>query len=260
MNEELKELCAKYSIRNFYVTGAIPQEKLNNATESMGISGNVIALYDSTAWGGSREGFVICDNGLYWKNIFNPPRFLSWDQIRKIQLSYDDTNIYIGDSERIFITTSGELLCSILTQARTMAKVENFVTKANGFLGFLDNAFAFIDEITKEPQQSNQQTVTQIESSTQDSAQPKLTDTTYVEVNNFESVPSEIKEWTIACKDQQIGPLSTSEAQTWISENHQNHDKIYVWKKGMANWALAKDKEEFADFFTDNFMPPLPLF
>lgn len=78
----------------------IPADKLANACESMGVRcapSRVLALYDDTVFGGSREGFVIAPEGIYAKNYGGSPMFFKWGSID--HLGYRSGIITINDSE-----------------------------------------------------------------------------------------------------------------------------------------------------------------
>ena len=87
--------------RCFYLkSNFIPADKLANACESMGVRcapSRVLALYDDTVFGGSREGFVIAPEGIYAKNLWQSPVFFPWGAIDS--LGYKSGAIVINGIE-----------------------------------------------------------------------------------------------------------------------------------------------------------------
>lgn len=72
----------------FYVgTFNLDPKKRNNAILAMGIEedcSQIFAQYDTTVWGGAREGFVITTKGIYVKLFGGPPIHWRWNEIEYV--------------------------------------------------------------------------------------------------------------------------------------------------------------------------------
>lgn len=72
----------------FFIGGAIPEKKRRNAWNSMRVKGydsTILALFDNTFWGGSSDGFVLTEEGLYARNSSSDaPCFVAWSDMRRI--------------------------------------------------------------------------------------------------------------------------------------------------------------------------------
>lgn len=88
----------------FWIGEKIPPAKERNARKSMNIGRQaILALYDDTLWGGSREGFAVVASGLFFKNISEDPVFIPWTDVGTISaaggaLFVGENKIECGDS------------------------------------------------------------------------------------------------------------------------------------------------------------------
>ena len=125
---ELTEICLRYEVRDFYVAGHIPNEKLEKAVRSYPLrhapESIVVALIDTTLNGSAERGMLICDQGLSWRNLTPPAASLSWSEFRQQALSVKGSDLHIGrynvfktagsyfsaNAARLLLTDIGELL------------------------------------------------------------------------------------------------------------------------------------------------------
>ncbi len=144
----IQELCKDASFKSLYNWNSIPQKILNNAVSALGINNDEIVLfYDSSTFDNGKTGLAICNNGLYWKNSFFPPRYLSWNSFRKTNLSYDEKHIYFDQNDEFYMYENAEQLLSILNNIKLNLKVDNVVEKAQGVFSFIRGAIDFINEL-----------------------------------------------------------------------------------------------------------------
>ncbi|WP_298845906.1 DUF4339 domain-containing protein [Clostridium sp.] len=73
-------------------------------------------------------------------------------------------------------------------------------------------------------------------------------------------IPQQQK-WHIAINGQQEGPYDVSTIKSLIIKKSINREKCHVWKKGMPNWVLMGEVNEFIEIFNqldDELPPPIP--
>ena len=88
-DEKLKKVNFRELVREFYV----PE------------SDDLYAFFDSTVFGGCGNGMAITSSGLYWKNQWDKPGFLTWDSFYKTDIVNEgDSDIKMGKDDKIFNT------------------------------------------------------------------------------------------------------------------------------------------------------------
>lgn len=106
----------------------IDVQKRRNAIVSMRIfegAAQVVAQYDSTLWGGAREGFVITGKGVYAKQWLENPMHWQWDEIEYACKVGD--KIEINGYEFFVFERQDELavrICELISKARINAGVD----------------------------------------------------------------------------------------------------------------------------------------
>lgn len=98
MKQEIKNINA-YIIESFssvsknaYVVPNIPEKKLNNAVRSMGVADSVrsiIALYDNTVFGSSKEGFLLTGKSIYIKELLEDSYAIAFEEIKSVEYIKD---------------------------------------------------------------------------------------------------------------------------------------------------------------------------
>lgn len=87
-------------IRNdrLFLGKGLPQDKLANAAKSMRVQeDSVCLLIDTTVWGGSREGMLLTDKAIYFKNLGEDPVRIPLDEIPDVSMDADG-DICFGDA------------------------------------------------------------------------------------------------------------------------------------------------------------------
>ena len=243
---------------------------MNNVISQLVINNDdIVAFYDTTLFGSGKNGIAICEGGLYWKNVMESPRYLSWNQVRKYKISYNDTNIFIGDGNSLFAyNTEVEKVVNLLNKIRLNEKVENIARKTEVFFGFLEKAASFVEELSQALDDSSNNNVSNNNIDNNIECNNKLISgevektsvEEIIEVKEF-NIVEDNTQWYLATKNSKVGPYNTLQAKQWIENNIEVEDIIYVWKKGMENWGNAEGVAEFKDCIRKcDDMPPLPNF
>ena len=87
-------------IRNdrLFLGQGLPQDKLANAAKSMRVQEDRFCLLiDTTVWGGSREGMLLTDKAIYFKNLGEDPVRIPLDDIPNVSMD-SDGDICFGDT------------------------------------------------------------------------------------------------------------------------------------------------------------------
>lgn len=136
----IKDLCRDVSFNRISNWMNITQKKLTNAKLNLGINNEeIILFYDSSLWENGKVGLAICESGIYWKDSFCSPRYINWNVLKKIKLQYDQSNIYFGEKGSFFASeTDVKPLVDVLSNLRMNLKIDGFVEKTSGFLGFVN--------------------------------------------------------------------------------------------------------------------------
>jgi hypothetical protein len=92
MEKDILRIAARYLKEyHFYYGDSIPFKKINNARQAMQLAPDekVYILIDNSILGNAKKGMVICDNGIYWKNMFatkTVKNHLEWKEFSKAQI------------------------------------------------------------------------------------------------------------------------------------------------------------------------------
>lgn len=93
------EELSKISASGVFVDGAIPPTKKHNAITSMGVREDVIVLMDGTVWGSAKEGIVITDKAIYYKNLWQDAHRCKWGTTLMVAMNNDGDDIVINGDE-----------------------------------------------------------------------------------------------------------------------------------------------------------------
>jgi len=90
---QLTEICSRYSGNDYYVAELIPPHKLGHAVETYPVPGGgrgrgrVIALFDATVFGSAKNGMAIGTKGISWHNIAETKsESMTWDDFSKVRV------------------------------------------------------------------------------------------------------------------------------------------------------------------------------
>jgi len=284
--QKILNICGNHEFLSYYVYRNIPAKKLNNAMLNFPIplADEVIALVDSTIFGSCKTGLAICSSGVYWKNDYltqSKENYLSWKKFKKAQILH---NAKVGSLEHVqigagnyFSTIHKVEVAKLLKDLQNNLKGDFFenaesffdnadkkVNQVNGFVGkalsFLDNLGTTLEELAdKIPGENNMIEVKDYQELADDSTPYVAIEAASEEYVCPPPIPQEEK-WHLAINGQQEGPYDISTIKSLITERNINKTKCLVWKKGMANWSLMGEVDEFKKIFNDfEDMTPPPL-
>jgi hypothetical protein len=113
----LADLCLPFDDEDqFYFDDSIDAKRMKTVRERFAIPPNekIWLVYDGTIFGSNREGFAICEGGLYWRNDWTTQSkraFLPWDEFCKRTIQIAEMEIKLGRGDNIgFATGSGAAL------------------------------------------------------------------------------------------------------------------------------------------------------
>jgi hypothetical protein len=113
----LAELCLPLDDEeHFYFDDSIDEKRMKTVRERFNIPANekIWLVYDGTILGSNREGFAICEKGLYWRNSWTTESkrtFLPWPEFAKRAINIISMEIKLGRGDNIgFATGSDEEL------------------------------------------------------------------------------------------------------------------------------------------------------
>lgn len=79
---------------------AIPPKKLANVRKlhaaHLPAGEEVLAIYDGTAFGSAKDGFIVTSRRVCWKNVMEPAQFLEWHHIDPDEVWVDEKSITVG--------------------------------------------------------------------------------------------------------------------------------------------------------------------
>lgn len=103
----LKQYCNQFTGTGYY-SESIPAKMIENAIRSFSLPMNeqVIAMFDFSLFNNGKEGLLITENGLYWKNS-QESACLPWDQFTSLASITEQGKSEINLSQGIIINTLG---------------------------------------------------------------------------------------------------------------------------------------------------------
>jgi len=89
----------------------VPAKKLRNARKSFNIlpEEKVILVYDNTVFGSNKDGFALCETGIYWKKTWlndSKRSYITWDEFARRDVWADTENydFHLGRGDVLSIT------------------------------------------------------------------------------------------------------------------------------------------------------------
>lgn len=111
---------------NVYLAPNIPEAKLTAAFNSYikEPGTECLLLCDITVFGGAKDGFIIADDGLYLKEIFQSHIKWSWSEIHDISSS--GNNLIVNSEKKLTCTgIKAEYLAKLVNVMKILAKISN---------------------------------------------------------------------------------------------------------------------------------------
>jgi DNA uptake protein ComE-like DNA-binding protein len=220
--DDLLDILNQYHNSSLYVGRAIPDKKLRNVIEHFPLpkGEEVIALVDATVFGSCKYGLAICREGMYVNNSWTSrirKGFITWNEFKKANIKKIDT-YEVEINENFTVGLAG----SALKPQKLIEILEHIQSYLNG-----ENEYA------RNP---------------------------HVKIATPSSPPPLIKkqdeQWMIAIEGKQYGPYDKQTIKHMIHSKQIKPEETYVWKRGMENWEILIDIEEFQDEILP--IPPAP--
>ena len=81
-----------------HLRGEIPERKLATAVKTYELSDpdSLLLLYDDTVFGSAKDGFILTDKRLCYKNIACDPVMLEWDAIEPEAIRPGDAQVHVA--------------------------------------------------------------------------------------------------------------------------------------------------------------------
>ncbi|PJI07516.1 MULTISPECIES: DUF4339 domain-containing protein [Clostridium] len=121
------ELCGKTSMKRYYYKDSIPEKKIINAKKAYPLpdSEKIIALCDSTISGNGKNGLVICESGVFLKNMTQKVRHVTWDDFITRTIAIQNSAICVGEF-RFFVNNGPkDQICDFLQDIQKVLIEEN---------------------------------------------------------------------------------------------------------------------------------------
>ena len=105
--DKIREICDEHMNSDFKEGGSIPKKRMEIIRKSFQIfpEGKQIFLYcDTTPFRTGKEGFLICEDGVYWQNSWTTPtsrNFINWDTLKKREIVRKHYDLDLGKGDVI---------------------------------------------------------------------------------------------------------------------------------------------------------------
>jgi DNA-directed RNA polymerase subunit RPC12/RpoP len=110
----IRKLCEPFDEEDsFYFDDSIDENRMKTVRERFKIPPDekIWLLYDDTLLGTNREGFAICESGLYWRNTWTTSSkrtYLSWRDFASRSISLKSMEIKLGRGDNIGVAGAGD--------------------------------------------------------------------------------------------------------------------------------------------------------
>lgn len=246
-SSDIREICATVELGRASNWMNINDVILNNARTRLAVEKEeIILFYDSSVSLNGKLGLAICESGVYWKNTLSSPRYLSWNSIRKLKLSYDKNNIYFGQQGSFYVNGSGydaDVLCNLLNTIRLYEKIDNVAGIIGGAFDILNTLFGS-DDTTN----NNEQVMIASESNQVYNNEQKVLEDTSNQVYNNEQQGVIYNQANQANINQQQEQIYKQENKSYYNEPI-NVD--YVEENEFNNEGLIREIETVKGVLTD---------
>jgi hypothetical protein len=111
--DKIRQICDDHMISDFKAGGSIPKKRMEIIRKSFQVfpDGKQIFLYcDTTPFRTAKEGFLICEDGVYWQNSWTTPtsrNFINWDTFRKREIAHKGYNLDLAKGDVIEMSGLG---------------------------------------------------------------------------------------------------------------------------------------------------------
>ena len=105
--EKIRQVCDEHMNSDFKDGESIPEKRMDKIRKSFQVFpyGKQIFLYcDTTPFRTAKEGFLICEDGVYWQNSWTTPtnrNFLNWETFKKREIVHKHYDLDLGKGDVI---------------------------------------------------------------------------------------------------------------------------------------------------------------
>jgi hypothetical protein len=105
--DKVREVCDNHMNSDFREGGSIPKKRMEIIRKSFQVfpEGKQIFLYcDTTPFRTGKEGFLICEDGVYWQNSWTTPtsrNFINWETLKKREIMQKKYDLDLGKGDVI---------------------------------------------------------------------------------------------------------------------------------------------------------------
>ncbi len=105
--EKIREVCDEHMNSDFKDGESIPEKRMDKIRKSFQVfpHGKQIFLYcDTTPFRTGKEGFLICEDGVYWQNSWTTPtnrNFLNWETFKRREIALRNFDLDLGKGDAI---------------------------------------------------------------------------------------------------------------------------------------------------------------
>lgn len=106
---------------------SIPPKKLGNVRQlhqaHLPADEEVLAIYDGTAFGSAKDGFIVTSRRICWKNQMEPVGFLEWPQVDEDEVYVDGNKLMLGNAKlETLLKKEGDEIYAWQDAVQTMAR------------------------------------------------------------------------------------------------------------------------------------------
>ncbi|GAA0135218.1 hypothetical protein YSY43_20580 [Paenibacillus sp. YSY-4.3] len=217
----IERICAGYWGSGYFVGETIPFNKLSKfcSAISVQVQGHAIAFIDATVFGSGKNGLLITEAGVYWRNDWatdTRQNYLNWEEfIQVVIMRSGDYDIELGPGN-FFSMSSGQFDKDALVQ-------------------LLQDIQSYIITVFGDQAESN-------DKHTQDevSAPP---------------MPAPTEKWNVAIAGQSYGPYDIYLIKSLLGSGQIRPEESHVWQPGMPDWIPFMSQPEMAELVFPAGMP-----
>jgi hypothetical protein len=111
--DKVREICDDHMNSDFKDGESIPDKRIEKLRKSFRVfpNGKEIFLYcDTTPFRTGNQGFLICEDGVYWQNSWTTPtnrNFINWDTFKGREIAHKKYDLDLGKGDVIDISGLG---------------------------------------------------------------------------------------------------------------------------------------------------------
>lgn len=228
----IERICAGYWGSGYFVAEAIPFNKLSKfcSAISVQVQGHAIAFIDATVFGSGKNGLLITEAGVYWRNDWatdTRKNYLSWEELIQVSVMRSgDYDIELGPGN-FFSMSAGQFDKDALVQL--LQDIQSYLITALGDLAESEDKH-MPDEVSAPPVASP-------------IAPP---------------MPMPTEKWMVAIAGQSYGPYDIDLIKSLLGSGQIRPEETHVWKPGMPDWIPFMSQPEMAELVFP-FPSPAPL-